>query len=518
MQNSPNTPRVRMFGISKKFGNVSVLNDVQLDIFPGEVHLLAGENGAGKSTLIKILAGIHTDYEGTIELDGNHIRFTGPLHAEKHGIAVIHQELSLVPGLSITENLFLGRFPQHRLGFVDWKTIKRKSKQLMEQFELDVDVDKFVENYPISTQQLIEIAKALSQNAKVIVMDEPTSALNAPEVERLFSLIDRLKNQGCAIVYITHKMEEIERISDRITVLRDGTFVGTEIAANLSVPKLIQWMVGREVDEPYKRITETNIDSNEPVLQLENVHIYDSGNEICRDISFSVKPGEILGIAGLQGSGASPLLESLFGVNGPKAVKGSVKYDGQQHCVISPRDSLQRKISLLTNDRKAKGLVLPMSITENMGMSAWNTNTQDEKRTWFSLLNFMDFAKQKKAASELGTSMNLHAAALEMEVGHLSGGNQQKVALGKWIMIGPKLLLLDEPTRGVDIAAKQDIYRLIDQWTQKGVAVVLITSEMPELLALSDRIIVMHRGNITAHFTRTEADSHKILAAAMGRN
>ncbi len=511
-------PLVRMVDISKKFGSVPVLQNVRFDIFPGEVHLLAGENGAGKSTLINILGGILTDYEGTVEIQGRPVRLTGPAQAEQHGIAVIHQELSLVPGMSVAENMFLNRFPGH-FGFLDKKALRANAERLTNEFGLSIDVDRPLEEYPLSVQQMIEIAKALSQKANVIVMDEPTSALNAPEVERLFDLIDRLKRQGCGIVYITHKMEEIQRISDRITVLRDGKWIGSEPAQAFSSEKLISMMVGRELEQNDSLSdpdSGTTVFSAEPLLQLENVSVQTEGQSACRGVDLEVRPGEIVGLAGLQGSGASPLLEALFGAYGSGAIAGNVRFRGKPLRVRDPGRSLREGIALLPNDRKGKGLVLSMSIVENMNMAIREKGGKRFLSAFFASLGFVPFARQRKRTGDLGASMNLKAASLEMDVGRLSGGNQQKVALGKWALTEPKLLMLDEPTRGVDIAAKREIYSLIERWKKQGIGILLITSEMPELLALSDRIVVLHRGTVAARFDRREADSEKILAAAMG--
>jgi len=490
-----------MAEIGKSFGSVRVLDRINFTIHPGEVHLLAGENGAGKSTLIKILAGIHTSYEGQIELKGKPVRFGGPLDAVSHGIAVIHQELSLIPNLSVAENMFLGRFPTRYGGFVDWPRLRKQTVELLERFELEVDVNRLVGDYPISIRQMIEIAKALSQNAEVIVMDEPTSALNAPEVEKLFGQIARLRAEQRGIVYITHKMEEIQRVSDRITVLRDGTLIGSEKAVNLPVPKLIEWMIGRKVEKPYER----NVPKSEtqPLFKVENVSLRRKDKNLVKNVSFHVNQGEIVGLAGLQGAGTSTLLEGLFGCYPDAVMSGKILLENRLFHVKSPRRSLDQGVALLTNDRKVNGLVLSMSIVENMTLAC-------SRSSWVNKKN------DRRLTDTTGKSMNINAATLEMEVGNLSGGNQQKVALGKWFLTKPKLLLLDEPTRGVDIGAKQDIYRLIDTWTQNGGGVLLITSEMPELLALSDRILVMHLGEIIAEFEGDQAEPNAILCAAMG--
>lgn len=497
-----------MTGITKRFGHVTVLSDVSFEVRAGEVHILAGENGAGKSTLIKILAGVHTDFEGAIEIEGRQVRPASPLEANELGVAVIHQELSLVPSMTVADNIFLGRHITRR-GFVADRQQHMEASRLLGRFEIDVNAGHLVEDLPIATQQLIEIAKALSQDAKIIVMDEPTSALSAVEVEKLFGLIQQLKERGCGIVYISHKMEEIERIADRITVLRDGRFVGCDTAAALPVSKIINWMVGRDVEQQFPRHT--------PELGGERLSIKDftvaaasrGRDELpaVEDASLSVRAGEIVSLAGLQGSGASELLWGLFGARGRRA-SGSMMLDGQAVTIRSPREAISRGIALLTNDRKANGLVLSMSVIANAVMadlprlSPWGLRRADRERV---------------AADRSARQLKLRAASLDMAVSELSGGNQQKVALAKWMQIEPRLLLLDEPTRGIDVGAKREIYQLMNEWTARGIAILMITSELPELLAMSDRVVVMHRGRITAEYTAEEATADSVMEAAMGR-
>ncbi len=499
-------PIVHMVGIGKKFGGVSVLQNVNLEIYPGETHILAGENGAGKSTLIKILAGVHTIYEGFIEMDGQKVHFSSPLDANENGISVIHQELSLIPSMSVVDNLFLGR-PIHLYGFINKNKQAEYAKTLLNQLGLEIDVNAFVETYPIAVQQLIEIAKALSKNAKIIIMDEPTSALSSPEVVKLFSLIDSLKSKGVGIVYITHKMEEIEKIADRITVLRDGKFVGSDIAKNISIQDLIKMMVGREIEEQFPRHAHS---TGNPVFRIENFSVYPTGSsDRCAvdNISFHLNSGEILGIGGLQGSGASQLLMGLFGGYG-KNVSGRIILNDNIITIQSPYKSVKKGIALLTNDRKATGLVLSMSIIANATLA----NLKKISRG-----GWRNPEKERKLTAEVTSALNLNAASINMNVDELSGGNQQKVALAKWLQIEPKVLLLDEPTRGIDVGAKREIYQLMNEWTSKGIAIILITSEMPELLAMSDRIIVMHRGKITAELTKEQATADLVLEAAMGK-
>lgn len=499
-------PLLRMTGIGKSFGETRVLNDVDFEVRAGEVHILAGENGAGKSTLIKILAGVHTEYEGTIALDGEVQRFRNPQDGARHGISVIHQELSLIPSMSVSDNIFLGREKSGVGGWMRFGDQRAACRELLKRLELDAEPTRFVEDYPISIQQMIEIAKALAFDARIIVMDEPTSALTEPEVERLFAIIAQLKADGCGIIYISHKMEEIYRIADRITVLRDGSYVGTAPASELPRPKLIHWMVGREISEQFPRHAAT---LKEERLRVEHFTVPDPGGlprPAVDDVSFTVRGGEILGIAGLQGSGNSALFAGLFGAYGRK-VQGRVFLDGEAFTVRSPQHAIRSGLGYLTNDRKTSGLVLEMDIVKNVTLASipqyspglWLRNQWEEM-----------------VAGVHKDALGIRAASLYQRVGSLSGGNQQKVVLAKWLEIGPKVLLLDEPTRGVDVGAKHEIYDLMNTWTKNGIAVVLITSEMPELLAMSDRVIVMHRGRITAEFAGEEASQEAILNAAMG--
>ncbi len=505
-QSPPPEPLVQMRRISKWFGSVQVLYEVDFDILPGQVHVLAGENGAGKSTLIKILAGVYSDYTGTIRIGGRTVRPETPQAAAELGVAVIYQELSLVPTMSVADNIFLGRTPA-RFGWVSQHRMVEQARSVLGQLGLEIDVQRPVEEYPVGIQQQIEIAKALSHNARVLVMDEPTSALATPEVKRLFQVIEDLKHRGCGIVYITHKMEEIERLADRITALRDGRLVGSAPAAELPIARLIKWMVGREVHQqfpPYR----SHIGAERLRVENFSVHGDGAGGRTAVDrVSLRVHAGEILGIGGLQGSGASELLHGLFDARRMHAT-GNVLLDGQPFRLGSPQHAIDQGMALLTNDRKATGLVLSMSVVANATLA-------DLRR--LALFGWRRPGRERQATESLARSLRLQAARLDMEVAALSGGNQQKVALAKWLQTNPRVLLLDEPTRGIDVGAKQEIYRLMQQWTSQGIAIILITSEMPELLAMSDRIVVMHRGRITAELNRQDATAERVLAAAMGQ-
>lgn len=495
-----------MRGIGKSFSGVRVLDDVRFDLLPGEVHVLAGENGAGKSTLIKILCGVHTEYDGEIYLGGEPARLRSPHDAAGRGVSVIHQEMSLINSMTVVDNIFLGR-EQTRFGmWMEHRSQRERAQALLDQLGIDVDLARPVEEYPVSVRQMVEIAKALAFEARIIVMDEPTSALNDPEVERLFGMIEDLERQGCGIIYISHRMEEIYRIADRITVLRDGKHAGTAAAADLSRQELVRRMVGREITQQFPQ---RSLRPGGERLRAENFFVPGrSGAKrwVVENVSLSVRAGEILGLAGLRGSGNSELFGGLFGAYG-RAVRGNVSLDGSPAPVRSPGRSIARGVALLTNDRKGSGLVMDMNVVHNITLASLKS---------FSPRCWLRPGEENEAARSLVDTLGIRLASTGQEVDELSGGNQQKVVLGKWLQTRPKVLLLDEPTRGVDIGAKHEIYELMNKWTAEGIAILLITSEMPELLAMSDRIIAMHRGRAVAEFSREEATQEKVLRAAMG--
>lgn len=499
-------PLLRMEHITKSFSGVKVLEDVFFDLNAGEVHVLAGENGAGKTTLIKILAGVHTDYEGEIRLDGRLVRFKTPHDAAESGISSIHQEMSLINAMTVADNIFLGREQTRGNVWMDYRKQKEKSQKLLAQLGIEVNLNLPVEEYPVSVRQMIEIAKALAYDARIIIMDEPTSALNDLEVKRLFRIMQDLKQKKYGIIYISHRMEEIYEISDRISVLRDGKHIGTAKADDLSPPELIRWMVGREISQQFPKRKPSLGNAR---FKAENLHLPDpkgSKQWALEDVSLSLNSGEILGIAGLRGSGKSELFHGLFGTFG-KSLRGTVQLDGKSFRVHSPIHSIKQGLVLLTNDRKGTGLVLPMDIIRNISLSSIQA---------YSPLGWMQVQREKNAATDHVKAFSIKAHSMYQEVETLSGGNQQKVVLAKWLETHPKVLLLDEPTLGVDVGAKHDIYSLMNQWSAQGMAILLITSELPELLAMSDRIMVMHRGRITAEFARDEATQENIVQAAMG--
>ncbi len=500
-------PIVQMKQIGKKFGPVRVLENVDFNIFPGEVHVLAGENGAGKSTLIKILAGVHTSYEGEMYFNGQPIRPASPIDARYIGIAVIHQELALIPSMSIANNLFLGRTIT-KAGIVQDAEQLRQSQKILDEFKIDVDAGELIERLPVSIRQLVEIAHAISTDAKVIIMDEPSSALNAHDAETLFRLIDKLKTENRGIVYISHRMEEIERLAERITVLRDGKLIHTDLAKNIPIPTLINMMVGREIKNQIKReFRTTATDKKFEVNNLTLLEKTDKRKKLVDDVSFYIRPGEVLGVAGLRGSGASEMMMSIFGGYGLCSAT-SIRLNNNEVVVKKPQDAIDRGIVLLTNDRKMTGLVLKMTLSDNICLA-------DRKK--LSKNGWREIQKEKQATADQDKLMNFHAKSYEMYVEYLSGGNQQKVAFGKWLQTEPQVMLLDEPTKGVDVGAKNEIYQLIDKLTKTGLSILLITSELPELLALSDRIIVLHRGKLTAEYPKEQFSAEKILEAEMGK-
>ncbi len=497
---------LQMEHITKSFSGVRVLDDVYFDLRAGEVHVLAGENGAGKSTLIKILAGVHTDFDGNIRLNGQPMRFKSPHDAALCGISTIHQEMSLIEAMTVADNIFLGREQTHLNVWMNFRAQRKKSHQLMKQLGLDVDLALPVEEYPLSIRQMIEIAKALAYEARIIIMDEPTSSLNDLEVERLFQIVQDLREKKYGIIYISHRMEEIYEIGDRISVLRDGKLIGTANASDLSHQELVRWMVGREISQQFP----DRMPADGPErLRVENLYLPDPAESkkwAVEDISLCLHEGEILGLEGLRGSGKSELFNGLFGAYG-KVVKGKVLLDGKPYKIRSTIQSIKQGLVLLTNDRKGSGLVPTMDVIRNISLSSMPQ---------YSPWGWIQTQKEKKAAQNHVETFGIKALSMFQEVDTLSGGNQQKVILAKWLETRPRVLLLDEPTLGVDVGAKHDIYLLMNQWTEQGLAILLITSELPELLAMSDRIIVMHRGRITAEFKKEEATQENIIRAAMG--
>lgn len=483
---------LEMRHISKSFSGVSVLEDVSLTLEKGSVLALMGENGAGKSTLIKILGGIyHMDgSEGEILIDGEKKNIRSVDDAKKYGISLIHQEICLAENMTVAENIYMNR-EQSLIGgsFVNRKKMMNDTKKLLDELQLDVAADELVENLSLAQQQMVEICRAISTNAKIIVMDEPTSSLANSEAEQLFEQIEKLKKSGISIIYISHRMEEIFRISDQIAVLRDGKMVGCKETKGVTQNELIQMMVGRELKEIYK--TE-EIPLGAEVLRVEHLT-----NKNLKDISFSIHEGEILGFSGLVGAGRTELAKAIFGID--KLSGGTIYIDGKQVEIHSPTDAIQNRIALVPEDRKLEGLHLEMSIEYNMTLAVLN-----------QFFNTVGYSKQKESeiVESYQNMLSVKMSSVEQSVGRLSGGNQQKVVLTKWLATNPKILILDEPTRGIDIGSKAEIYHLIHEIAKQGVAILLISSEMEEIINLSTRIAVMYEGNLQVVFSK--ADTKRI--------
>ncbi|HSD27187.1 MAG TPA: sugar ABC transporter ATP-binding protein [Vicinamibacteria bacterium] len=497
-------PLLTLRRIRKRFGRLEVLHGVDLDLLAGEVLVLAGANGAGKSTLVKILAGVYDDWEGEMTLDGRSVRPRSPHEAAALGVSCIHQELALVGPMSVTDNLFLGRERCRPWGGVDARAQARMALGWLDRLGLDVDVSRPVEELPIALQQSIEIARALSMDARVLVMDEPTSALSEMETRHLFERVEQLKREGHSVLFISHKMEEIYRIADRIAVLRDGLLVGTRPALELGRDQIVEWMAGRSL-QPHVRAASV---PKAPRLSVEGLTVANPARPDrpwARDVSFEVRRGEVLGLVGLAGSGASEILGATFGRI--RARQGRVRVDGALVPPGRPAAALRRGLAFLTSDRKAEGLTPPRSVVENVTLATLPR---------FSPLGWLRPGREEETVRVLARELELQAPSLQAAVDTLSGGNQQKALLARLWLTEPKVLLLDEPTRGVDVAAKARIHRLIDEWTEAGCAIALTSSELPELLALADRVLVLHRGEVQVELGKHESTAERVIAAALG--
>lgn len=492
-------PLLQASGIVKQFPGTLALDRVQLDLYPGEIHAVVGENGAGKSTLMKILSGVYTADAGEILFEGRRVTPSTPREALQLGIAIVHQELSLVPPLTVAENIFPGRLPTNWLGFVKYGQLFRDARRVLDDLDVHVDPRALVSDISIANQQLVEIAKALSQNCKVLILDEPTSALTEREVEILFSLLKRLAAQGVGILYISHKLDEIFRLSDRITVLRDGQYIGTVKTAEATTDMIIRMMVGRELGSMYPPKAD---EIGQPLLEVRDLRLPGSSAKI----NLALRAGEIVGVAGLIGAGRTELARAIFGVD--PITDGQILLDGKPISISSPSEAIQHRIGYLPEDRKAAGLFLDMSVK-------WNIESVN--RPAVTSYGFVDPNREAELAREYISRLEISTPSIEQEVRRLSGGNQQKVLVAKWLAIRPRVFMVDEPTRGVDVGAKSEIHHLLRELAAAGVAVMMISSELPEILGLSDRILVMHNGAIVAELDGNAATEEQIMHYASGQ-
>ena len=490
---------LKISGIDKSFPGVKALSNACLSVYAGRAMALMGENGAGKSTLMKVLTGIYSKDAGTIEYLGQQVMFKGPKNSQEAGISIIHQELNLVGNLTIAENIFLGREFTKPFGSIDWKKMHAEADKLLARLNVPHSSHQLCSELSIGEQQMVEIAKALSFESKVIIMDEPTDALTDTETEALFNVIRELKAEKRGIVYISHRIKEIFEICDDVTVLRDGQFIGEVAVAELTEDRLIEMMVGRRLDEQYP-----HVDVPEGEVRLEVNQLSGSG---VHNVSLTLRAGEILGISGLMGAGRTELMKVLYGAL-PKE-SGEVRLNGKTISNDCPQDGLNNGIVYISEDRKGDGLILGMSVKENMSLTALDH---------FSKVGRIRHDSEQLAVDDFILMFNIKTPSRDQQIGLLSGGNQQKVAIAKGLMTRPNVLILDEPTRGVDVGAKKEIYQLINKFKQDGLSIIIVSSEMPEVLGMSDRILVMREGRISGEFSREDATQEKLLAAAIGKS
>ncbi|TFJ72106.1 sugar ABC transporter ATP-binding protein [Carnobacterium maltaromaticum] len=489
---------VIMKNIYKDFGTNAVLEGVNFDTHGGEIHALMGENGAGKSTMMNILTGMHKKDQGTILINGKEHSYTNPKEAEEHGVSFIHQEMNTWPQMTVLENLFIGKEMKNKIGFIRSKEMKTLALKTFKELGITMDLDADVQTLSVGQQQMIEIAKALMTDCQVLIMDEPTAALTDREIRMLFKIIQHLKTKEVAIIYISHRMEEIFEISDRITVMRDGMTVDTTLTKETNVDDVVRKMVGREISDYYPK---KNAEIGETVFEVKNL----SGTSGFENISFSVKSGEIVGFSGLMGAGRTEIMRGIFGID--PISQGEIILEGKKVQLKNPSTSIKAGVGFLTENRKEEGLVLDFSIKDNISLPSI-----DE----FRVRGLIDTKTEDEFVQLLMKRLTVKAQNEDISAGSLSGGNQQKVVLAKWIGIGPKVLILDEPTRGVDVGAKREIYQLMNELAERGVAIVMVSSDLPEVLGVSDRILVVHEGKIAGELNRTEATQEKIMNLATG--
>lgn len=500
---------LEMRQITKEFPGVKALDQVSFRVHPGEIHALCGENGAGKSTLMKVLSGVYPygSYSGEIYINNQLQRFNNIKASEEAGIAIINQELSVIKQMTIGENIFLSNEPNH-YGIINWPQLYFKTTQWLEEVGLKLNPQLKVGTLGVGHQQMVEIAKALSKQAKILILDEPTAALTESEVDTLMIILRKLKKSGVTCIYISHKIGEIFEIADTVTILRDGKTIATKAVADTSENEIVSMMVGRELSERFPRVDHQ---SREVVLEVRNFNVFDPSNperQLIYNANFEVRRGEILGIAGLMGAGRTELVSSIFG-GFTGRFQGEIYIDGQPVTIKSAEDAINHGIALVTEDRKRYGLILEQEVKKNLTLACLNK---------FCHANIINFNEEIKECQSSVDSLRIKTPSIITQANNLSGGNQQKVVLGKWLMTKPKILILDEPTRGIDVGAKFEIYNIINRLKQEGVAIIMVSSELPEILGMSDRILVMHEGAFNGEFMHHEADQEKIMVAATGGN
>ena len=495
-------------GVTKRFGGVTALSDVSLDVRRGEILGLMGENGAGKSTLLKILSGVQPPTSGRITFDGNDFAPSSPQEAKRLGIVTIYQELSLIPTLTVAENIFIGRAPTGLLGFVNWRRMEREARDIIARVGLKLDPRTPVSSLSVAEQQLVEIARALSLDSRLIIMDEPTSALTESEVQKLLSIMDRLRKDGVAIMFVTHRLEEASFICDRMTVLRDGKLAGhleREAGRPIPTPRIIERMVGRAASELYARPTDRHVagEVRLSVRGLRTVRDPEAPHAIVLEgVDLDLKAGEILGVAGLVGSGRTELARAIFGAD--RIAAGTITLDGRQIAPASPADAIELGIGLVPEDRKHQAVFAALGILNNFSVAALGNYSNS--------LGFMQERRERDALMNYRKMLSIRMASPEQAIEGLSGGNQQKVILARWLARDPKVLIVDEPTRGVDVGAKAEVHQILVQLAARGIAIMVISSELPEILAVSDRIVTMRQGRITGEMPAIEADEEKLMA------
>jgi len=497
-------PLLSMQNIEKSFPGVKALDGVSLEIRPGEVHGLLGENGAGKSTLIKILSGAYQPGGGAIEYLGQPVAIHSPRQAQEMGIVTIHQEFNLIPSLTIAENVFIGREPG-MAPFISWPKMYRQTREITDRLGMDLNPGDLVRSLSVAKQQMVEIARALSMESRLIIMDEPTATLSENEVQQLMGIIRELRARGLSIIFITHHLEEALALCDRITVLRDGRLVGTEEITQVTLDDVIRMMVGRSMGELFRRAGGRA--AGEVALSVRNISRQGDARDpnaiVLEDISFDVRYGEIVGLAGLVGAGRTELVRAIFGAD-PMS-RGAIAVDGQPVRIRSPRKAIRHGIGLVPEDRKQQALFLALAVRQNMSMAALK-----------KLLRWGIFVRQReenKLIEHYRAALNIHMTSADQRVRNLSGGNQQKVVLARWLALGPKVLIVDEPTRGIDVAAKAEVHQLLDELAHSGIAILMISSELPEILSMSDRIITLREGRVTGEFAREEATEEVLMQA-----